>query len=293
MKKFKLSILILTVTMIFCSCNQRLISDDSSDSTSTIISDSENSVIINKQVVFGGEELNRLEENGIIPDLKLFGIDSADFTYAGEYLQRVGIGDEWLDKPGSYLYLHWFNYTNKEGDAIAIDKAGRLRRYYVDIRQTRIEIPKESIVSEDVLSDKAVQLCEQYLANWGNFKKYNALPPVIEDDQFLTFDYVENIADNVDNYLTVSFFSDGRIYSLCSDYCDIATSFSCEKFDKFAEDWFAKNLPERYRNLAKYEISSKSFEAVDDKIYGSYTVICEFSDGSQDCIGILFEEPKE
>lgn len=291
MKKINLLILFLLVITIFCSCNQKTIGDDSSDSTN--ISDSKDSVIIHKQIVFGGEELSQLEKDGIIPELKQFGIESGDFKYTGEYLQEIAIGDEWLDQPGDKLYLHWFNYENKEGDSLAIDKVGRLRRYYVNYSHGDAEIPEENIVPDDTLSDKAGQLCEQYLANWGDFKKYKADPIQREIcPEVLTFDYVDNISDCVDNILSVSFFGDGRIYQISAYYSDLAPGFSHEKFDKFADEWFAKNLPERYNDLAEYKIISKAFNVVNDKIYGSYAVSCKLSDGAYDCIGIVFEEPQ-
>lgn len=296
MKRFLMLAVILCFSITLCSCDYRTTDDPSSDISNISVPEENNGknvIIVHEALVFGGEELAQLEKEGIIPDLKAFGISSEEFKYAGEYLQQIAIGAEWLDQPtGSKLYKHWFKYENSEGDVLAIDEAGRLRRYFADYRKAYIEIPDGNILSDEVLSEKAVQLAEQFLAKWGDFKEYKADPPGKDSyTEGLSFVFVDNITDCVNNYLSVSLFPDGRIYILRSDYEDISPEFSHERFDTFAEEWFAENLPKRYSDISKYEISYKCFSMVDNKIYGEYTVDYELSDGSLGCMGILFEEP--
>ena len=296
MKRIFVFTVILCFSIILCSCDYGTTGSYSSEISDISVpeeSDNKNAIIVHETLVFGGEELSQLEKDGIIPDLKIFGINSDDFKYVGEYLQRVGIGSEWLDQPGSKLYQHWYKYENSEGDVLAIDKEGRLRRYFADYSKAEVEIPNENILSDEQLTEKATQLAEQFLADGGDFKEYTADPPRKDSyTQELKVVFVDNITDCVGNYLSVSLLPDGRIFQLSSDYKDLSPEFSYESFDDFADEWLAENLPKRYSDLSEYEVSSKLFYVVDGIIYGEYTYSYEVGEGGIGCEGIIFKEPK-
>ncbi len=322
MKKYiKLTVLLISSLLLFCSCSDNTISSDtpSNMTNSSVSEDTEKSYAIHhEKVVTEGMALTELCEKGILPNLSSFGIGYDSFHYQEAMCSYFTTTNNYGGATGSaptdtiYRYLHEtddsYDYSQRcWNEYIEIDEEGRIvniQNLLTDKRREKYieHIPEENTLSKDELLESADRLWK-IIAKNGKINPDEYTQKVSYwDDGSIRINYTKDIIkDVIRDICSITLFPNGEIDHVYTKYSDIAPNFTSAKFDDNIDTMMDEYITRRHGNAKEeqyeYSFGSGTFQAVNGKIYGAYTYTIAFYDDeypdepAYGCYSVYFEEP--